>query len=63
MVPAILEFARRARDDFRIPAGEVLEVGSYNVNGTIREVFQADAESYLGIDLNPGPARRAPVGK
>ncbi len=55
MIPAILEFARRASDDFRVEPGVVLEVGSYNVNGTIRDVFQASASSYTGVDITAGP--------
>jgi SAM-dependent methyltransferase len=54
MMPALLEFARRARAEFGIPVGHVLEVGSLNVNGTIREVFQADAADYIGVDAAPG---------
>jgi len=33
---------------------QVLEVGSRNVNGTIRPVFEG-CENYLGIDLTKGP--------
>jgi SAM-dependent methyltransferase len=33
---------------------DVLEVGSYDVNGSVRELF-AGARSYLGIDSRPGP--------
>jgi hypothetical protein len=32
----------------------VLELGSYNVNGTIRDLFSG-VEDYLGVDLRPGP--------
>ena len=35
------------------PQGAVLECGSYNVNGTIRDLF-ADCE-YTGIDAREGP--------
>lgn len=31
---------------------DVLEVGSYNVNGEVRQLFTGH---YLGIDLHPGP--------
>ena len=33
---------------------DVIEVGSYNVNGSVRPLF-AGARSYLGIDMRPGP--------
>jgi hypothetical protein len=55
MVPAILDFARRVKAAFGVAPGRVLEVGSYNVNGTIRDVFEPDALSYLGVDLAAGP--------
>lgn len=31
----------------------ILEIGSYDVNGSIREVFSCD--SHIGVDLIPGP--------
>ncbi len=54
MMPGILEFIRRASSDFSIPAGRVLEVGSYNINGSPREVIPADG-GYTGVDMMPGP--------
>lgn len=32
---------------------KILEVGSYNVNGSVRELF--DQTNYTGIDIVPGP--------
>jgi SAM-dependent methyltransferase len=37
-----------------IKGGSVLEVGSYDVNGTIRSIF-SECSTYVGIDLTPGP--------
>lgn len=54
MVPAIIDFALAVRRDFAIAPGHVLEVGSYNVNGSIRAAFQPGAASYIGIDVSPG---------
>lgn len=34
--------------------GDVLEIGSRDVNGTVRSLFR-DARSYTGIDVSPGP--------
>lgn len=36
------------------PAGRVLEIGSHDVNGSVRPLFPS-AERYHGIDLSPGP--------
>jgi len=33
----------------------VCDLGSYNVNGSAREVFELDAELYVGVDIRPGP--------
>ena len=33
---------------------DVVEVGSYNVNGTVRDLFPT-ARSYVGLDVEPGP--------
>lgn len=39
-----------------LSAVDVLEVGSYNVNGSVREVIEPmKPRSYLGIDMRPGP--------
>jgi SAM-dependent methyltransferase len=37
-----------------LPTASVLEIGSYDVNGSVRRIFQ-DAVSYVGVDLTPGP--------
>lgn len=37
-----------------IAAADVVELGSCNVNGTIRPLFR-EARSYLGVDVRPGP--------
>lgn len=36
------------------PPTRVLEIGSYDVNGSVRPLF-AGAERYHGIDIRPGP--------
>lgn len=34
---------------------QVLEVGSYNVNGSVRDHFRGSETGYWGIDVVPGP--------
>lgn len=34
--------------------GKVLEVGSLDINGTVRDFFESP-EEYIGIDVGPGP--------
>lgn len=44
-----------AQQSHRCPrGGRVLEYGSYNVNGSVRDLY-AHAGWYVGIDLRPGP--------
>lgn len=42
------------RSPFFFTGKKVLEVGSLNINGSVRQLFEDDCE-YLGIDLGPGP--------
>lgn len=51
MHTAAYNFVRAARDQNR-RSGLVLEIGSRNINGTIRDLFRG--EPYLGIDIWPG---------
>lgn len=37
-----------------ISMGRILEIGSYDVNGSVRAVFAGNA-AYVGVDLTPGP--------
>jgi len=55
MTPEILDFARSAFRKHPFDPGNVVEIGSYNVNGSIREVFAPTAKRYIGIDLQAGP--------
>lgn len=49
------EFFLRVKNMFpdAFSGTDVLEVGSLNINGTVRDFF--DAASYLGVDVGPGP--------
>lgn len=37
-----------------VSGGRVLEIGSYDVNGSVRRIFSGAAE-YVGVDLDQGP--------
>lgn len=47
------EIVARSNADL-IDGGSVLEIGSYDVNGTIRRIFDG-ASDYIGVDLTEGP--------
>lgn len=50
--PEQQRFVARIADLLR-PDGPLLEIGSLDVNGSVRPLF--DAHPYVGIDLGPGP--------
>lgn len=53
MHPSAMEFVTRVVSDHALSdAGRVLEVGSYNVNGSVRPLFKGD---YHGVDIREGP--------
>jgi Methyltransferase domain. len=54
--PEQLGFFRLTADVNRrlIDGGRVLEIGSYDVNGSVREIF-AGSREYVGVDLREGP--------
>lgn len=51
---SVMDFGRAMLNE---TAGkQVLEVGSYNVNGTIRDIVEPfGPKSYIGVDINEGP--------
>jgi len=48
---AMAEFAKT------LPAAplRIADIGSYNVNGTYKQIFQKEGWSYVGLDLSAGP--------
>lgn len=53
MHPEALLFAKRTLADL-VVTGHVLEIGSRNLNGSVRPLF-TNAASYTGIDIQAGP--------
>lgn len=48
MTPYVFEFVKKHKDKLQ---GKVLEIGSYNINGTVRDIVDIS----LGVDLRNGP--------
>lgn len=56
MHPSVMAWVNSTLSLADIKDRTVLEVGSYNVNGTVRPIVEArDPASYLGVDQTPGP--------
>lgn len=54
--PACIDFARKHLKSGEVRDRAVLEVGSLDVNGSLRSVVeQMGPASYVGIDVTPGP--------
>lgn len=54
MTPSIIDFVKSKTSHIE-SFGNVLEVGSYNVNGSVRDVIKPRSNSYLGVDIVEGP--------
>lgn len=52
MHQSVMKWVNREVAAFRLADKSVLEVGSYNVNGTVRPLFRGP---YWGIDMRAGP--------
>ena len=46
-------WVQHSKDQMRY-AGRVVEIGSYNHNGSARDLFQPISSRYIGIDVIPG---------
>lgn len=53
MTPQIQEWVKQSKKDFIKRPGKILEIGSLDINGGVREFF-SDAEVYTGIDMQKG---------
>jgi len=55
MHASVMDFLARALSLDEVTGGHVLEVGSFNVNGTARKVIEPMSPlSYTGVDVRPG---------
>lgn len=54
MTPQIQDWVKNVKKKFIKSSGRVLEVGSLDVNGTVRYFFD-DATEYIGTDMGKGP--------
>ncbi len=54
MHPAAYQFVARAVGEIGVSGLAVVELGSYDVNGSVRPLF-AGCGAYTGVDLRPGP--------
>jgi SAM-dependent methyltransferase len=56
MHESVMNFVRQALTVDEVAGKSVLEVGSYNVNGSVRSVIEPlRPAEYIGVDMRPGP--------
>jgi hypothetical protein len=56
MRPVVQDFVQRALFAEQIDGAKVLEVGSYDVNGSVRPHIESlNPELYVGVDMRDGP--------
>lgn len=57
MHPSVLDFVERTLTAEQVKGADVLEVGSYDVNGSVRPYLESlRPRRYLGVDASPGPS-------
>lgn len=49
-----MRWVREVVGRYNLASLDVVEIGSYDVNGSVRELF-GNAPHYLGVDMRPGP--------
>ena len=55
MTPHVYNFVKNVYEHFKPYEMSVLEVGSQNINGQVRDIFEEEGNPYLGIDMVDGP--------
>jgi SAM-dependent methyltransferase len=56
-----LQIGRHFFAVYALPTSMIVELGAFNVNGTLRDVAPRDAR-YIGLDLTPGPGVDVVIG-
>lgn len=56
MHPSVAEWVPRVLTPKVVKGKRVLEVGSYNVNGSVRPSIEPHAKKYIGVDATAGPS-------
>lgn len=55
--PECIEFIRRALPREEVTGKRIIEVGSHDVNGSVRALLEGyEPAAYVGVDINPGPS-------
>ena len=52
---SVMQYAEKMRDKYLSKPSRVIEIGSYDVNGSVRPLFEPTAEEYVGVDIAKGP--------
>ena len=50
-----IDFIRAEIKTVSLAGIRVLEVGAYDVNGSVRDLVRGGAATYVGVDIVPGP--------
>lgn len=53
MHASVMNYVRDTITHYNLKGKRVLEIGSFNVNGSVRDLFETD--DYLGVDMREGP--------
>lgn len=55
MTPEILAWGLDVIDRYNLTGTRTIELGAYNVNGSLRQFLEVEGSYYLGVDQFPGP--------
>lgn len=55
MTPEILAWGLNVVDRYNLAGTATVELGAYNVNGTLRQFLETEGSRYVGVDQFPGP--------